>query len=279
MSILDNLGENISSGWDSLRSLASAASSQAINALPAGQNSQYRFSYDVFPEDLGSSQYGHFMTITALVGDSIITTPTGPLSPAAPNRSVYTVGIFIPSGESGSGIIYEQKHEYTDVKLANLMGSAIAAFAGGSAGGSDPPLVTSYFGHPINPGVEVLYRNTNLREFQFAFLFAPSSEAESTSMKNIILQLRRFAAPALNNATGGIFFNTPAEFEIKFYNKGTENVHIPKIRRCVLTDIMVDFTPQGEWSTFRNGHPVACRLALAFKEMEIIHRQFIEQGY
>lgn len=279
MSFADSLSDAITSGWNSLTSMASAATTAAVNALPEGQNAQYQFSYDVFPEDLGSSQYGHFMTITAIVGDKIVTTPTGPISPAPPNRAAYTVGMFIPSGESGTGIIYEQKHEYADVKLANLMGSAIAAFAGGSAGGSDPSLVTSYFGHPINPGVEVLFRHTNLRQFQFAFLMAPSSQKESESMKNIVQKLRMFAAPELNNTTGGIFFNTPAEFEIKFYNKGVENTNIPKIRRCVLTDIMVNYTPEGEWSTFRNGHPVTCQLALTFQEMEIIHRQFIRDGY
>lgn len=249
-----------------------------LGAVGVGQPAKYNFGYDVFPEDLGSSQYGHFMTITAIVGTGMVTNPTGAVGPNAPNSSAYSVGLFIPSGESGAGIIYETKHEYADIKLANLMGSAIGAFAGGSTGGGDAGLIPSYFGHPINPGVEVLYRNTNLREFQFAFLMAPSSEKESQSMQRIIYNLRRFAAPDLNSGTS-MLFNTPAEFEIKFYNKGQENLNIPKIRRCVLTDIMVDFTPQGEWSTFQNGHPVTCRLALAFKEMEIIHRGFIEQGY
>ena len=98
-------------------------------------------------------------------------------------------------------------------------------------------------------------------------------------MKNIIKKLRMFAAPKLNNTSGGLLFNTPAEWEIKFYNKGQENLNIPKIRRCVLTGIFVDYTPQGEWSTFRNGHPVTAKLGLSFKEMEIIHRELIENGW
>lgn len=249
--------------------------------LGPGDNTKYQFSYDAFPEDLGSSYYGHFMTMTAIVGDGAIVTPTGPISPdvTQPNRSVYSVAIFIPSAESGSGIVYEQKNEYTDIKVTNLAGKMIGAFSRGSAGEDIGSNLMSYLGHPINPGVEVLYRSTELREFQFYFLMSPQTEKESIAMQNIIKKLRMFAAPALNNSTNGILFNTPAEFEIKFYNKGQENNNIPKIRRCVLTDIFVDYTPQGEWSTFRNGHPVTAKLGLSFKEMEIIHRDFIEAGY
>jgi hypothetical protein len=107
---------------------------------------------------------------------------------------------------------------------------------------------------------------------------APSSQKESESMDRIIWNLRRFAAPDLNQKTS-LLFDTPAEFEIKFYNKGQENLAIPKIRRCVLTDININYTPQGEWSTFRNGYPVSCLLSVAFQEMEIITRDKIEAYY
>ena len=134
-------------------------------------------------------------------------------------------------------------------------------------------------GHPINPGIEVLYRSTELRTFTFVFLMAPVNEKESNSMKNIIKRLRMYAAPESNSALGGYVYNSPAEFVIKFYHKGNENENIPKIRRCVLTDIDANFTPTGEWSTFTNGHPVSCQLMLNFREMEIIHRSLIEGGF
>lgn len=244
---------------------AVAGGLQALGPAP----DKHAFSYDVFPSDLGSSYYGHFMTITAVTG-------TGA---GAPGQASYAVGMFIPSAESGSGIIYEQKHEYVDIKLANLAGSALGAMTRGIVDQGAVAGLASYLGRPINPGVEVLYKNTDLREFAFTFLMAPQNEQESRSMNNIIKKLRYYAAPDLSNVGGGVLFTSPAEFIIKFYNKGVENTNIPKIKRCVLTDITIDFTPSGEWSTFRNGHPVACRLALAFKEMEIIHRTFIDQGY
>ena len=188
---------------------------------------QYKFSYDVFPEDLGSDYYGHWMTITAKVPTGTASVPTGPSATLnqqfGRNRSAYAVGLFIPgAGEGGSGIIYEDKHEYTDIKLTNLAGKALGVFAGTGVdlgAGAGVAAGMSMFGHPINPGVQVLYRSTNLRAFQFTFMMAPSSQKESESMDRIIWNLRRFAAPDTNGAAGGFLFDTPAEFEIKFYNK------------------------------------------------------------
>ena len=254
---------------------------QAVNqSLPY---KTYAFDYDVFPEDLSSDYYGHWMKITAKVGQGGIQTTYGPSSTInrtfGKNTSAYSVALFIPgAGENGTGIIYEDKHEYTDIKLTNAAGAAIAAMTGFNPTGATAQAVMSGAGHPINPGVQVLYKNTYLRAFQYAFLMAPSSLRESQSMENIIKQLRMFAAPDVADNTGGLLFNTPAEFTIEFFNKGQPNPHIPKVSRCVLTNIQTDYTPQGEWSTFRNGYPVTCRLQLSFQEMEIITRDKIDQG-
>lgn len=266
---------------DTVFNAGQAAVTNIAGGILPSPAQKYDFSFDVFPEDLGSSYYGHFMTMTAIQRSGPLTGSVEQIAQGtrfeSSQHSNYSVAFFIPSAESGSGIIYEDKHEYSDIKLSNLAGGAVGAIFGQDAVKA-AAAGASLMGHPINPGVQVLFRTTNLRQFQFTFLMAPQSEKESNSMKSIVKKLRMFAAPELN-LNNSAFFNTPCEFEIKFYNKGQENTNIPKIRRCVLTDVIADFTPQGEWSTFRNGHPVACQLSLAFQEMEIIHRKFVEDGY
>ena len=49
-----------------------------------------KFTYDVFPEDLGSSYYGHFMTMTAMLGTGAISTPTTNPYPGNPLTQVLT---------------------------------------------------------------------------------------------------------------------------------------------------------------------------------------------
>jgi hypothetical protein len=133
--------------------------------------------------------------------------------------------------------------------------------------------------HPINSRVEVLFATTPLREFVFEVLMAPKSPNESFSMEEIIRTLRQHAAPEVDPTTYGLTWIPPAEFDITFYNKGKENLSIPRINTCVLTRIDVDYSPQGVYATFKNGHPVACRLTLGFTELEVLHKRRVLQGF
>jgi hypothetical protein len=72
----------------------------------------------------------------------------------------------------------------------------------------------------------------------------------------------------------------PSEFDISFYYNGQENPNIPRISTCVLTNMDVDYAPQGFQayevpgenfaSLGRTGMPVAIRLSLQFRETEYI---------
>ena len=267
-SLYDFAGENV----------VNPAQGIAENLRPSSPSISNNFSYDVFPEEVSSESYAHYMTITAITGGI----PSGAVpqlldaagrrlnvisqdASLAPNQSQYAAVIFIPSGPSGSGYVNRDVHEYTDIKLTNLMRDQLGVGAGPLQG------VTGY---SINPGVQVLYRSTALRSFMFTFLMAPQSETESRSMQSIIQNLRYWAAP---RATG-ILFQSPAEFRIRFFSQNRENPHIPQIRRCVLNSIDVDYAPAGDWSTFSNGHPVAVLMQLNFQEMEIIHKDLIAGG-
>lgn len=266
--VLGQLGQDFLQGQNAL---ANEFKNVDTGANLGPLNVAGNFSYDVFPSDVGADYNGHFMVITAIdggrptgVGGNVVSPFLG--LPGVSNTAEYASVLFIPGGVSGSGIVYHDAHEYTDIKLTNVIRDKIGASAG--------PL-QSITGVAMNPGVQVLYRSTGLRSFQFQFLMAPESERESRSMESIIKHLRYYAAPRAQ----GMLFETPAEFEIRFYNKGEENTHIPKIRRCVLNHIDVDYTPlSGEWSTFTNGYPVAALMSLNFQEMEIIHKDFIAGG-
>ena len=104
-------------------------------------------------------------------------------------------------------------------------------------------------------------------------------------MREIIKTLRFHSAPELQSFTIGEgalgipTFIPPAEFDITFYNGATENLNVPRINTCVLERCEVDYAPSGGWSTFSNGQPIAARLSLAFREIEIIHKRRVVQGF
>jgi len=220
-------------------------------------------------------------------------------------RIAESIALYMPSP-----MIYNQLNVYEEVSLTSIMGqagklaaipigqaigAATAAFVnrsiqaarrGAAAGGNLVDTAGNVIGtgfalagYPINPRIEVLFSNTTQRQFNFEFLMAPRSENESKIMKEIIKTLRFHAAPEIDNVAIIPTFIPPAEFDITFYKGGSENMNIPRINTCVLERCEVDYAPTGAWSTFSNGQPVAARLSLAFREIEIVHKRRVVQGF
>lgn len=142
-----------------------------------------------------------------------------------------------------------------------------ALFAGGTA---------------LNPQLEVLFKGIDMRTFQFDFLFAPYSQAEADNVKKIIETFKFHAAPELlsiaNGGGHGRYFVPPSEFDIDFLFNGQINDKIHKLTTCVLTNINVDYAPNG-WATLSDGTPIATRMTLQFQEVEIITKDRIRDGY
>jgi hypothetical protein len=211
------------------------------------------------------------------------------------------IALFMPTP-----IIYNTVNDYEEIKLTQLFGSGIAALAGSMAGrraaaqagtsvdaardaatGASGAVESAgriigrssqMFGYPINPKVEVLFSNTKLRQYVFEFLLAPTSEAESKTIDNIIRTLRFHSAPELEAL--GLFFIPPAELDITFYHNGKENRALPRINTCVVDRIEVDYTPQqGQYTAFSNGYPVTTRLSLGLREVEIVHKARVYEGF
>lgn len=133
-------------------------------------------------------------------------------------------------------------------------------------------------GFASNPQLEVLFKGTNMREFQFDFLFAPYDAEESKSVINIIKKFKFHQAPEVVVDSVGRFFIPPSEFDIDFQYNGQTNGNIHKIGTCVLTGMNVDYAPNG-WSAFPDGTPTNIRMTLNFMETEIVTKQRVQEGY
>lgn len=131
-----------------------------------------------------------------------------------------------------------------------------------------------------NPYIEFLFKGINARTFSFTFKFFPRSKDESDNVKEIIKTFRKHSAPSFSHNNGsGIFYQYPSEFDIQFCNAGTLNENLFKISSCALTNIDVDYTPAGSYTTFVDGSNVATVMILTFTELEMISRERIEEGF
>lgn len=204
-----------------------------------------------------------------------------------------SIAIFMPSNP----IIHNTQNDYQEISLSSIgigMATATTSFVGGAflgerggsiigtvadAAGRNAQNITGLVGYPINPRVEVIFSRSQLRQYVFEFLMAPRNLKESESMKAIIDTLRYHSVPELDPDTAGFTLIPPAELDITFYNKGVENQYIPRINTCVVDRIEVDYAPSGVYSTFTNGHPVMARLSLGVREVEILHKRRVLQGF
>ena len=137
-------------------------------------------------------------------------------------------------------------------------------------------------GRVVNPMLEMLYQSPNFRTFNFDFLFYPRDEREALETQRILERFRFHQAPEILKDAGG-FLVPPSEFDIRFYYSGSENPNIPQVATCVMTQMDVNYAPNG-WSAYevpdefkpsigRTGMPTAIQLTLTFQETSYLTKK------
>jgi len=135
-------------------------------------------------------------------------------------------------------------------------------------------------GRAVNPRMEMAFQSVPFRSFNFEFDFAPKNKKE-VEMINKIMQLFKFhMMPDISNEK---FLITPSEFQIMYMYTDKANMYLPKISRCVLTDMSIDYSPDGVFHTFKaddkGAMPVISKMTLSFTETEIMTKETVGLGY
>ena len=157
--------------------------------------------------------------------------------------------------------------------------AAKAAGATGAFGGNIEKALLFSAGVAKNPQVELLFENIANREFLFDFKFVPRNPQEAKDIIKIIQTFRFFAAPEIPTTGKGRYFVPPSEFDIEFMVGSKINPNLPLVSTCVLEGIDVNYGSAGQWTAFFDGMPVEISMQLRFKEVEILHKELIQQGY
>jgi hypothetical protein len=215
------------------------------------------------------------------------------------NRLAYGLALFMPDGINTS---YD--NEYDAISMTATFGAVglatQALYARGKTETMDPFIneaasriaaallgnedvtrvgLFASTGRVLNPQLEMIYNTPVLRKFVFDFRLIPRSANESALIQTIIKLLKYHAAPTIPDGVGGRYLIPPAQFELEFYNgDGEQNLFLFKTKKCVLSGINIDYTPNG-FATFADGAPVETRLQLTFQEVSIIDRAAVAQGF
>lgn len=127
-----------------------------------------------------------------------------------------------------------------------------------------------------NPFTETLFQSVDYRSFIFKYRFLPSNPTETRNIQNIVSLFKEHMHPTLSD--NSIFYIYPSEFEIVYYFKGKENTFLHRVSRCALTDMSIDYGGD-QYATFENGAPAEVNMTLKFRELELLDRRRIKEGF
>ena len=131
-------------------------------------------------------------------------------------------------------------------------------------------------GQVINPNMELIFNGPQLRPFNFTFKMSPRDERESITIKKIIRMFKQSMAPARSESS--LFLKAPNTFKLQFLEgSAREHKFLPKIKECAMTGFNVNYTPDGNYATYRNSAMVAVELSFSFQELEPIFNNDYDQ--
>jgi|TARA_B110000285_G_C15057870_1_gene580642 hypothetical protein len=134
------------------------------------------------------------------------------------------------------------------------------------------------------PRMELAFEGINKREFSYNFKMMPKSQAEADEIRKIIFAFKSNMLPEfVDDNRAGRRLTVPNTFDISYMYNGSENQYLHKISTCVCTSLQVSYGGD-RYKTFDpssgdGAPPVDTSIALTFKELELITRERVYEGY
>ena len=193
-------------------------------------------------------------------GDSRMT----PLDMAKANIALTTVSEGVTAGITEAGRAAQTvAGAFGDNKKA-----LAAVIAGMAAGGQD--LLTRTTGAIANPNMELLFNGPSLRTFSFQFLLAPRSQDEAKTIIQILRFFKQGMAPIRTKSR--LFLKSPHTFQLSYRNsKGQDHKYLNKFKECALANFGVNYTPNGNYSTYEDGVMTAYQMTMTYRELNPIY--------
>jgi len=130
-------------------------------------------------------------------------------------------------------------------------------------------------GKIINPNLELLFQKPTLRPFSFQFRMSARNANEAKQIIRIIRFFKQNMAPQKGGGSGGesanLFLKAPNTFQVHYLHRGKdEHKFIGRLKECAMTSFEVDYTPDGNYSTYEDGIMTSYTISMSLKELEPI---------
>ena len=168
----------------------------------------------------------------------------------------------------------------------------------------------------MNPNTELLYDSPQLREIGMTWKLVPKTLAEAREIKAIIDAFREASLPSYGssddpigswgepakNGRGGIgtdrtrtggtnassdtmvfseenFIHVPWMCKFTFMKGNETHYNVAQFKPCAISKVRVSYTPDGMYSTYVDGSPVATELSINFIESKLIFKGEVSKGF
>ena len=135
----------------------------------------------------------------------------------------------------------------------------------------------------INPNVELMYEAPELRGFNLNFKMMPRDRNEAKDIFTICQTLKKAMLPSWGGQTKslgisanertGALLTIPKVVSAKFMSGNKLNPYVTQFKPCAITNVNINYTPDGSYATYRDGSPVATMLSIQFKELKLVFEQ------
>ena len=130
----------------------------------------------------------------------------------------------------------------------------------------------------LNPNTELLFSGVDMRNFQLNFKLVPRDQNEAAMVNAIVGHFKKASLPSRvpdkifgnESAVKKNFIGAPKLVKVNFMSGESEHPQLPKFKMCALTQVDVNYTPDGVYATYESGQPVAYQMTLNFQETKIV---------
>ena len=135
----------------------------------------------------------------------------------------------------------------------------------------------------VSDRLELAFKGINKRVFQYTFKMIPRNEMEADMVRKIVFAFKANMLPEfVGGNRAGRRMVVPNTFDIQYMYAGKQNEYLHHISTCVLENMSVAYGGD-RYKTFdandEGAPPVETSVTLNFKEMELITRERVFEGF
>ena len=167
---------------------------------------------------------------------------------------------------------------------ANTVRDLIASNTGDTL--TDDEILSAMGGVVANPNTELLFGNIDMRTFSLKWKLVPRNQAEADSIKGIVLAFKKAMLPGTGvkqvfgiSQGDGVeagYISVPDLVKIAFMHGQEPADYLPQFKMCAITQVDVNYTPDGAYAIYQDGPVAATELTVNFQETKLVYREEVQ---